>query len=127
VLLQLRERDACSRSTSAALETEEQPRLIAAVAARMPRGKQDRQAQPVLRLVEIRGSLGARGASPRPLAETKQRARKHRDSVEQRAGRGRDGGVGSGRETEAGAAVLEPRLEQTEELAVELVNLVELV
>src|SRR5262245_37590284 len=71
VLLQLGERRGPQPLYVGRLETEEKPRLIAAVAARVPRGEQDRQAQIVLRLVEIRGVVGASGPGPRPETHAK--------------------------------------------------------
>jgi hypothetical protein len=57
------------------------------MAAGMPSGKQDRQAQAMLGLVEIRAGIGPCGTVSRPVRQAEQGTRELRDTVEQRARR----------------------------------------
>jgi len=78
-------------------------------------------------VVEVRRVVGTRRPRSRPEADAKQRPRKRGDAVDQRRGCDAQGEVRRGRQSEARATILDPRLEQAEELPVELVDLVELV
>jgi hypothetical protein len=59
--------------------------------------------------------------------QLKQRARERRRALEELTAGRRERAHGGGGQTEAGAAVASPRLQQAQEGAVQLVNFVELV
>src|SRR5689334_23920285 len=64
MLLHIRKRRRPQPLDVGRLETEQEPRLVAAEAARVPHGEQHRQREVMLVLVEVRGVVGAGG--PRP-------------------------------------------------------------